>query len=195
MTSRTMHVAVVGAGIVGAAVAWSLARRGARVTLLERAEAPATGSTGRSAAGLRHQFSLRANVRFSRYGAERFAAFEREVGADAAFRRVGYLFLVPPGDEARWARDRAMQAEEGARVERWSLADLAARAPYVARDGLAEGSFGPEDGVLDPHAATLGYLSAARALGVDLRLGHAVVGVDPHGGGWRLATAAGAVVV
>ncbi len=191
MTSRTLHVAVVGAGIVGAAVAWSLARRGARVTVFERAAAPATGSTGRSAAGLRHQFSLRANVRFSRYGAERFAAFEHEVGSDAAFRKVGYLFLVPRGDEARWARDRTMQTEEGARVERWSLDELAARAPYVAHEGLSEGAFGPDDGVLDPHAATLGYLSAARALGAELQLGHAVAGLDPRGGGWRVTTAAG----
>ena len=102
---------------------------------------------------------------------------------------------MPPGDEARWARDRAMQAEEGARVERWSLADLAARAPYVARDGLAEGSFGPEDGVLDPHAATLGYLSAARALGAEVRLGHTVLGLDGRGGGWRVATTAGTFAV
>lgn len=195
MTSRTPHVAVVGAGIVGAAVAWSLARRGARVTVLERAAAPATGSSGRSAAGLRHQFSLRANVRFSRFGAERFAAFPTEVGADAGFRRVGYLFLVPEGEEARWARDRAMQAEEGARVERWDVATLAARAPYVAPDGLAEASFGPDDGVLDPHAATLGYLEAARAHGAALRLGCPVVGLAPRGGGWRVRHAEGALDV
>jgi sarcosine oxidase subunit beta len=186
--SRPMHVAVVGAGIVGAAVAWSLARRGARVTLLERAAAPATGSTGRSAAGLRHQFSLAANVRFSRYAAERFAAFGDEVGADAGFRRVGYLFLVPPQDAERWAADRAMQHAEGARVERWSLEELATRAPYVALDGLAEASFGPDDGVLDPHAATLGYLSAARALGAELHLDTPVDALRGDRDGWRVAS-------
>lgn len=195
MTSRTLHVAVVGAGIVGAAVAWSLARRGARVTVFERAAAPATGSSGRSAAGLRHQFSLRANVRFSKYGAERFAAFPDEVGADAGFRRVGYLFLVPPGEEARWARDRAMQAEEGVRVERWGVDELASRAPYVAPAGLAEASFGPEDGVLDPHAATLGYLQAARALGAEVRLDCPVVGLERRGGGWVVRHAGGALGV
>jgi sarcosine oxidase, subunit beta len=192
MTTPKLQVAVVGAGIVGAAVAWSLAKGGARVAVFERAAAAATGSTGRSAAGLRHQFSLRANVRLSRYGADRFAAFEREVGADAGFRRVGYLFLVPQGDEGRWARDRAMQAEEGARVERWSLDDLAARAPYVARHGLGEASFGPDDGVLDPHAATLGYLAAARALGAEVHLGHPVRALTARGGGWRVTTDAGA---
>ena len=88
-----------------------------------------------------------------------------------------------------------MQTEEGARVERWSLAELAARAPYVAPTGLAEASYGPDDGVLDPHAATLGYLGAARALGADLRLGRAVVGLTAGGGGWRVATDAGTVAV
>jgi len=187
--AHPLRVAVVGAGIVGAAVAWSLARRGAQVVVVDAADAPATGSTGRSAAGLRHQFSLPANVRFSRFGAARFADFPQEVGADAGFRRVGYLFLVPPGETERWAADRAMQRAEGVAVERWSPAELAARAPYVALDGVAEGSFGPEDGVLDPHAATLGYLQGARAWGAEVHLGAAVERLTPARGGWEVATA------
>lgn len=193
--SRSPKVAVIGAGIVGAAVAWSLAQRGAQVRILERAAAPATGSTGRSAAGLRHQFSLPANVHFSRFGAERFASFEREVGVDVGFRRVGYLFLVPPDETERWAVDRTMQRAQGVNVERWSRADLATRAPYVALHGLAEGSFGPDDGVLDPHAATLGYLGAARAHGAVLHLDAAITGLTPVGDGWRVESAAGAWVV
>jgi sarcosine oxidase, subunit beta len=189
--SRAMHVGVIGAGIVGAAAAWSLARRGARVTVIDRAAAPGMGSTGRSAGGLRHQFSLRANVRFSRFGAERFASFAAEVGADAGFRRVGYLFLVPDGDAERWAADRAMQATEGARVERWSLQELATRAPYVHPDGLAEASFGRDDGVLDPHAATHGYLNAARALGASVHLDARVVALMPQRDGWRVEARTG----
>lgn len=188
-----LHVCVVGAGIVGASVAWSLARRGARVTVCDRASAPATGSTGRSAAGLRHQFSLRANVCLSRYGAERFAAFADEVGADAGFRRVGYLFLVPPEQAPRWSIDRAMQREEGADVARWSLDDLAERAPYLATAGLAEGSFGAGDGVLDPHAVTLGYLAAARALGAEVRLDAPVIGLHRRAGGWDVVLPTGAL--
>jgi sarcosine oxidase subunit beta len=192
LMSAPLHVGVVGAGIIGASVAWALTRAGARVTVFEREGAPATGSTGRSAAGLRHQFSLRANVRLSRYGAERYAAFEREVGSDAGFRRVGYLFLVPPDGAKRWARDRAMQREEGADVERWSLEDLAERAPYVERTGLAEGSFGAGDGVLDPHAATLGYLAGARAAGATVLLDAPVQALNATGDGWRVRTPHGA---
>src|SRR3954470_3413223 len=45
------HVVVAGAGIIGASIAYHLAKRGARVTLLER-ERPAAGTTRNSFAWL-----------------------------------------------------------------------------------------------------------------------------------------------
>jgi sarcosine oxidase, subunit beta len=101
------------------------------------------------------------------------------------------LFLVPPAEATRWARDRAMQREEGADVVRWSLDDLAERAPYVEPTGLAEGSFGADDGTLDPHAATLGYLAAARAAGATVHLDTPVQSLDATADGWRVRTPAG----
>lgn len=47
-----MHVVVVGAGILGASISRHLALRGAQVTVLEAAAAPAAGATGKSWAWL-----------------------------------------------------------------------------------------------------------------------------------------------
>ena len=47
------RIVVVGGGVIGAALAWSLARRGAAVTLLER-DRPAAGATGRAFAWIGH---------------------------------------------------------------------------------------------------------------------------------------------
>jgi sarcosine oxidase, subunit beta len=180
------RVAVIGAGIVGASVAWHLAGRGARVVVLERAAGPATGATGRSAAGLRHQFSLDVNVRFSLYSAERYRRFRSEVGDRSGFVSVGYTFLVPPDAEAAWRdQGRAVRAA-GARVAWLTPDELEQRWPYVSADGLAGGSFGPDDGVLDPHGVTMGYLRGARAVGAEIRFDAPVTALAPRGAGARI---------
>ena len=75
------------------------------------------GSTGKSAAGVRVQFTTAANIRLSLYSLPVFRTFEERYGRDIGYRDIGYLLLVP---EARWARHLesvALQHELGAPVE------------------------------------------------------------------------------
>ncbi|CAN5899511.1 FAD-binding oxidoreductase [soil metagenome] len=187
----SLHVAIVGAGIVGASCAYFLSERGARVTVLERAGAPASGSTAKSAAGLRHQFSHPENVKMSLFSAGMFGRFETLTGYDAGYRKVGYLFLIPEHLSEAWTAQREMQSSLGARVESLDLRETAARFPYLDLSGLAGSSFGPDDGVVDPHAVTLGFLAAARANGAKVVLETEVLGLERQGSGWRLETSRG----
>ena len=60
---RAAEVVIVGGGCMGASVAYHLARRGLTdIVLVEREKLLATGSTGRNAGGVRHQFSTDANI-------------------------------------------------------------------------------------------------------------------------------------
>src|SRR5580658_10912414 len=94
-------VVVIGAGIVGSSVAYHLAVRGCTdVVVLERAETEVTGSTARSAAGVRHQFANEVNIRLSIYSIERLKRFQEEVGADAGLKQIGYLLLC--SDTTLW---------------------------------------------------------------------------------------------
>jgi len=186
-----LEVAVIGAGIVGASCAFHLSRRGAKVRVLERAPSPATGATGKSAAGIRHQFSDPVNVRMSVCSAAEFRRFEALTGVSAGYRKVGYLFLLPPELWAAWGEQRAMQRALGARVEALEVAALRARFPYLNATGLAGASFGPDDGVVDPHAVTLGYLGAARRAGATLHLGAEVWGLEHKRGHWHVHTSTG----
>ena len=181
------RVVVIGAGIVGASCAYHLAKGGAAVRVLERAAAPGTEATGRSAAGIRHQFSHHVNVAMSLYSARVFSTFERDMGVDAGYRKVGYLFLVSPEQWRVWQAQTQMQRRVGASVDLLDIGALAARFP-VNTEGLAGASLGLDDGVVDPHAVTMGYLRGAKEEGSSLHLQTEVRGLSFQHGQWRVET-------
>ncbi len=181
------RVIVVGAGINGASCAYHLARRGAEAHILERAAAPASEATGKSAAGVRHQFSHPTNVAMSLHSTRIFAEFERALGVDAHYRKVGYLFLVSSEWEA-WRAQAQMQRGLGARVELLDVDALAGRFPELNTAGLAGASLGLDDGVVDPHAVTMGYLQGAKRYGAKLHLETEVQDLTFERGQWRVQT-------
>lgn len=169
---------------MGTSTAYHLARRGVtNVTLVEREPLLATGSTGRNAGGMRHQFSQDVNIRLS---IESIAAFERfgdELGADIDLHQDGYLFLLSnPADVEAFRQNVARQRNLGVPVE-WLGADDARRlAPGLATDGVAAATFCQRDGVADPNSVTMGYAKAARSLGVEVVCDAEAVGVRTTGG-------------
>lgn len=170
MGEQTAEVVIVGAGVMGCSIAYHLAARGCTdVLVLEKEETEITGSTARSAAGVRHQFSSAVNVLMSLYSIERLKHFKEEIGADPELRQVGYLFLLSePEAWQAYQASAAMQRRLGARVEVLTPEEAARLIPGTRTDDLLGATFGPDDGHCDPHSIALGYLSRARELGVQL---------------------------
>ena len=183
--TRTGDVVVVGAGIVGASCAYHLARRGLSVTVLEREAAPALGSTGRSAAGVRVQFTTRANVAFSMYSLPVYRDFRERHGFEIGYRDIGYLLLVPPNRWDAHLESVALQHSLGAPVEVLEPADARRYVP-METDDLGGATYGPWDGIIDPHMATHAWVTMGRRCGVDFRFRHAVSAARREGGGWTL---------
>ena len=189
MNERTSDAVVIGAGIVGASCAHHLARRGLSVTVLEREPAPALGSTGRSAAGVRVQFTTAPNIALSMHSLPIYRTFAERHGYEVGYRDIGYLLLVPP---PRWQAHMAsveLQRRMGAPVEVLSP-DEALRFAPLATEGLAGATYGPWDGVIDPHMATHAWVSMGRRAGVRYRLGHPVTAISREGDGWRVESPA-----
>jgi sarcosine oxidase subunit beta len=169
VVNPTADVVIVGAGVTGCSIAWHLARLGVRdVLLLEQLPAAGQGSTSKANGGIRAQFSTPIHIEMSRYSIAAYRRFADETGGgDCGLLQAGYLFLTAtePGERALRA-NFTLQQRMGV-PNRWvSPAEIAAIAPYVRADDLRGGTFSPEDGFIDPHGSTLGYLDAARRLGV-----------------------------
>jgi sarcosine oxidase, subunit beta len=164
----TADAVIVGGGCMGASVAYHLAKRGvSNIVLLEREQMLATGSTGRNAGGVRHQFSNESNIRLSIESIALLERFADEVGSPVDFHQDGYLFLLSsPSSVATFRENVALQRRLGVDTE-WLGADDAVRlAPGLDASGVAAATFCARDGIADPNGVTMGFAKAAQARGV-----------------------------
>jgi CheY-like chemotaxis protein len=171
---------VIGAGVIGASCAAHLARAGLRVTVLDRADAPGGGSTGRATGGFRAQYATESNVRLSLLARDQLRGFRDETGVDPGFRPLGYLWLATSAAElAELRAANEVQRRAGLReAEVVGPYELCAINPYIATTGLAGGAWCPTDGVLRPLEIMRGYLEAAQRLGAELRWGEPVMALE-----------------
>ena len=177
-------VVVIGAGCVGAAIAYQLARRGAKdVVVVERELFAGAGSTSKAAGGIRAQFSTPVNVRVSMLAVEHFKRFQEELESPPVFFPVGYLFLL--SDPARWTAfqaQAAMQRGLGLPVDLLTPAQARELVPGLAIDDLQGATFCRDDGLGNPHEVTQAYVAQARRLGVRFEFGLAATGLKVERG-------------
>jgi glycine/D-amino acid oxidase-like deaminating enzyme len=181
-------VIVIGAGAIGASCASHLSRAGLRVVVLETFGGPAEGSTGRSFASIRSQWADPLNIEMSWRSIRAYRAFPREHGIDVGYRPTGYLLLVP---DAQWPAQLAavdLQRAHGVPVDVLDIAAAARITPF-SPEGIAGATWGPADGVVDPHLATAAYLALARNAGAQVLFGHRVTSItrEADDGGGRPA--------
>lgn len=179
-------VAVVGGGVMGASVAYHLAAAGQRdVLLLDRAEGPGAGSTGRATGGFRAQYGTAINVRLSLLARGKLEAFREETGVDPGYVRAGYLWLAVSQAEldALDAGRRVQHAEGLHEAMAVTTQDIERLNPAIRLDGIAGGAFCPSDGFVRPLQILDGYLAAAARLGVQATWGVTVTGFRRTGQG------------
>lgn len=164
---RRADVVIIGAGAIGASIAYQLGRRGMRdVVVLER-DVVGAGSTSKAAGGIRVQFATRVEIELSLRGIAFFKRFEDEMGVPCDFHQEGYLFVVT--DEPTLARFRenvALQRSMGADVRVIAPDDARALVPSLNVDDAIAAVWGPTDGHASPNDVVQAYAAQARARGV-----------------------------
>jgi len=188
------RVVVAGAGLLGAAIAYRLTRRGARVTVLER-DRPGAGATGGSFAW--------ANAT---YGKEPRAYFELHRLGLGEWRRLADDLAgavdVPFGGTLQWARPgaeepllAALRRHQGWGSPAYALDGAAMRAlvPGLVPGAVGAATFTPDEAAPDAVAVTEALLAVASAGGAELRGGTAVEAIEPDGAGVRVRAGGAAI--
>ena len=169
---ESAEVVVIGGGAMGVSVAWHLRELGITdVVLLER-DSLASGSTSKSAGGIRAQFADELNIRIALRSLDEF---ERMEGID--LRQDGYLFLLDDeADLARFQAALALQHSLGVPSRELSVEEALEIVPQLDPDGLLAATFCDVDGYATPEAVVQWY-----ARGLDVRQGWEVERVEVAG--------------
>jgi sarcosine oxidase, subunit beta len=188
--SLKSDVIIIGAGIIGASCAFRLSERGLKVMILEAQHAPAMGSTGRSAAGVRVQFTEEVNICLSWESIKEYQYFEDLYGEDAGYRSIGYLLLVSSERVSVHLQGVRLQESIGVPVQVLTTEEAQRLVQFNPTD-IACATFGPADGIVDPHLVTLTYLRLAKERGTKLYLETPLTRANRVGNIWKVETMKG----
>ncbi|BAI74578.1 FAD-dependent oxidoreductase (plasmid) [Azospirillum sp. B510] len=169
-------IVVVGAGILGLAVAWALGKAlgsgGGRSVLVVDRHPPATQATARAAALLTRARGDAATAALVRGTYAAIAGLEAELDGDLGLRRVGTLHVA--ASPARVDALRALVAASPDPVDWLDGAGAARIAPCLSAEAVERAAFMPLDGFIDPVRLADAYRRSARRSGVRIRDGVAV---------------------
>ncbi|MDR7332297.1 NAD(P)/FAD-dependent oxidoreductase [Roseateles asaccharophilus] len=184
-----VDIAVIGAGVVGLAVARELALRGREVVLIEAANAIGTGISSRNsevvhaglyypAGSLKARLCVRGKALLYDYCAAR----------GVAHSRCGKLVVATrAADLARLEELAAKGATNGVDDLRLlSRAEALALEPALRAAGAL---LSPSSGIVDSHGLMTALLGDAENAGATLALASPVTGGSRDGNGWRLRIA------
>lgn len=191
----TFDVAVIGAGVVGCAVARRFVLEGARVVLLEKGADLLSGASKANSAILHTGFDAPP-------GSIEVACMQRGYAEYLDINaRLNLPLLETGAVVAAWTDEqvaRLDQIEAQARengvddVQRLDRAQMLEREPHLAPDVLA-GLLVPREHVIDPWSAPLAYLTQAVVNGGTVAFDAGVTGAARDDAGvWHIATPRGA---
>ncbi len=162
--SLKTEVLIVGAGLIGSAIAMELAKKGeTRVTVVDLDLSGEWSSSELNAGGVRATWSQKLNLLASKLTIEYFERVADEVG----YRPCGYLWMHRKDTFDAALKAREMHVAAGWPVDVLDVAKIRDKAPFIDKtDDLAGALYGVKDGLVNSNRVKEHYRDEAAKLGV-----------------------------
>lgn len=178
---KNAEIVIIGAGVVGASVAYHLTTRGAKdVLILEREPQQGLGSTGKATGGVRAQFETEINIKLSLYSMDFFNNWDFDCG----YEPRGYLFFATDEKQFEYLK-KNVQFQRSLGVKDVEIVDTKTISELVTGincEDIRGGSFGARDGFIDPLGVMEGFSKKAVANGAEILTGTEAVAIETENG-------------
>jgi sarcosine oxidase subunit beta len=164
---ETADIVILGAGVMGASIAFQLAKRKAGKIVVIDKNHVGSGGSGRSSALVRMHYSFPAEVQLALVSLHMFKNWRDIVGQPGDFRKTGFVRIVHPDETERLKLNVEMQRNCGARVELIDQRELRELEPDWSVDDVELAAYEPDSGYGDGAGVAGDFLGAAREMGVE----------------------------
>lgn len=186
--NKTSDVLIVGAGIMGCAAAYYLAKRGVKARVLEKGDI-ACGASGRNGTAVVCSSREKGDMPLAMYGIRNlWPTLQEELEADIEFSLDGNLKVgVTDADRAALEKEVAHSRALGVQDIRMISGEEARERLPILSPEITCAKFCPSDGHDNPMRTTLAYYRKARYLGAEFVTGAKVVELRKYRGRIRAA--------
>lgn len=168
MTETTNYL-IVGGGLEGLAIAWSLADRGETDILVVERDTTCSGMTGKSSGVVRSHYGTPSLAAMSWYSVDVFERATELTGDDMAFQQCGYVVGVAENNVEPLHKNVAMMQSLGIDVDLIGHDKMHELWPQLHLDDFAAFAYEPRGGRGEAYMAGMAFGAAARRLGVTIR--------------------------
>jgi sarcosine oxidase subunit beta len=188
VTVLTTEVCIIGGGLTGCSAAHALAKRGAKVTLLERGLVGAQ-SSGVNFGNLRLQGRYLRQLPLALRAQDMWQELERELGESVEFTQSGHVLAALTPAQVAEIEQHAIDCKPyGLEVEILDRAETHRRWPFLGEIVIGA-SWSPRDATVNSRLVCPAYARAALRLGADIRENVTVIAVErATGGGFTVRT-------
>ena len=165
----TTNYLIIGGGLEGLAIAWSLADRGETDVLVVERDTLCSGMTGKSSGVVRAHYGNPSLAAMSWYGVEVFERAQELFDDDMAFQQCGYVVGVGENNIEPLQKNVAMMQGVGVDVELIGHDKMAELWPKLHLDDFAAFAYEPRGGRGEAYMAGMGFAAAARRKGVKIK--------------------------
>ncbi|TIM40255.1 MAG: FAD-binding oxidoreductase [Mesorhizobium sp.] len=175
---RSADVVVIGGGIVGASAAYSLARRGLSVALIEKGYVGCEQSS-RNWGWCRRQNRDARELPLANLALRLWQELTEEIGHDLGFRRCGLIYATDdPKQLAEWDKWRAVARRFDVKTRMLTAEEATAAVPAAGGRKWLGGVHAADDGKAEPWLAAPRIAEGARKHGATIHQNCAARGLD-----------------
>ena len=175
--NKSADIVIIGGGIIGTSLAYHLSKLGVHNTcLLEQGEL-ASGSTGDSAAIIRHHYTNEISIKLVQNSLSILSDLQNETGNNFLHQN-GWVFLCPESASSMFDLNMNQLIELGVNTHEIDINDVVSLLPNINPEGISKIAYEPNSGYADPKSVVNAFAQVADKNGVSIFTNTKVIGIS-----------------